>query len=90
MECRFDPDYGYQNTVNGKVVEWFNTAALKTVELKGSVGSNPTFSANASVTQLDRVASFYLVCWGFKSLRVLQLPIPIGMCPVSASQVESR
>jgi hypothetical protein len=29
----------------GKVAEWSNAAVLKTVDLKGSVGSNPTFSA---------------------------------------------
>ena len=29
----------------GGMAEWFKAAVLKTVELKGSVGSNPTSSA---------------------------------------------
>ena len=29
----------------GKVAEWSNATVLKTVDLQGSVGSNPTFSA---------------------------------------------
>ena len=30
----------------GELAEWSIAAVLKTVELRGSVGSNPTFSAN--------------------------------------------
>lgn len=32
--------------MEGEVVEWSITAVLKTVELKGSGGSNPSLSAN--------------------------------------------
>ena len=32
--------------INGGMAEWLKAAVLKTVELKGSVGSNPTSSAS--------------------------------------------
>ena len=32
-------------TPNGEVAEWFNAAVLKTVDSKGSGGSNPSLSA---------------------------------------------
>ena len=35
--------------LNGEVAEWSNATVLKTVELKGSVGSNPTLSAKIKV-----------------------------------------
>ena len=35
---------------SGEVAEWSKAAVLKTVEPQGSVGSNPTFSANLSIT----------------------------------------
>ena len=36
----------------GEVVEWSITAVLKTVELKGSGGSNPSLSAEKGVTDI--------------------------------------
>lgn len=36
----------------GEVVEWSITAVLKTVELKGSGGSNPSLSAIKGVNQV--------------------------------------
>ena len=41
----------------GGVAEWSNAAVLKTVILKGIVGSNPTASADCSVTKLADVPS---------------------------------
>ena len=38
---------GNRNVNHGEMVEWFITAALKAAGSKGSVGSNPTFSANS-------------------------------------------
>ena len=37
----------------GEVVEWSITAVLKTVELKGSGGSNPSLSAKEKENQLS-------------------------------------
>ena len=36
---------GTQKARRGEVAEWSNAAVLKTVELKGSGGSNPSLSA---------------------------------------------
>ena len=38
---------------SGEVVEWSITAVLKTVELRGSGGSNPSLSANKTKTALS-------------------------------------
>ena len=42
----------------GEVVEWSITAVLKTVELKGSGGSNPSLSANNLKLSAKRWAFF--------------------------------
>ena len=45
--CKYkDSDYICSPNREGEVVEWSITAVLKTVELKGSGGSNPSLSAN--------------------------------------------
>lgn len=36
--------YSVPSIVTGEVSEWLKEAVLKTVEPRGSVGSNPTFS----------------------------------------------
>ena len=48
----------------GEVVEWSITAVLKTVELKGSGGSNPSLSAKGcrKVAELARAAFFVSFC----------------------------
>ena len=44
----------------GEVVEWSITAVLKTVELKGSGGSNPSLSAR-KVAASARMRLFYFI-----------------------------
>ena len=43
--------------INGRLAEWSIAAVLKTVVLHGTVGSNPTASADCSVTKLADVPS---------------------------------
>ena len=43
-----------QHAQHGEVAEWSNAAVLKTVELKGSGGSNPSLSAIFSIQSDDR------------------------------------
>ena len=38
---------------SGEVVEWSITAVLKTVELRGSGGSNPSLSARNNMNEAD-------------------------------------
>ena len=47
-----------RSTNLGEVVEWSITAVLKTVELKGSGGSNPSLSANNLKLSAKRWAFF--------------------------------
>ena len=53
----------------GKMAERSNAAVLKTVDLRGSGGSNPSLSANidCSVGQLDRPSDFGSECRWFES-----------------------
>ena len=44
----------------GEVVEWSITAVLKTVELKGSGGSNPSLSAEWGICNKTQVPHFHL------------------------------
>ena len=51
---------GNRNVNHGEMVEWFITAVLNAAGSKGSVGSNPTFSAILDiwkVTQYGTVAA---------------------------------
>jgi hypothetical protein len=43
------------------VVEWSITAVLKTVELQGSGGSNPSLSANKTKTALSLLKWLFFV-----------------------------
>ena len=47
--------------MRGGVAEWFKAAVLKTVEPKGSGGSNPSSSANPGVEPGDRLGA---MTWG--------------------------
>ena len=51
----------------GGLAEWSIAAVLKTVELKGSVGSNPTASAKGVVVQLVRIFACHANGRGFES-----------------------
>ena len=53
----------------GKMAERSNAALLKSVDLRGSGGSNPSLSANinCSVGQLDRPSDFGSECRWFES-----------------------
>ena len=55
--------------IKGKMAEWSNAALLKSVDLRGSGGSNPSLSANinCSVGQLDRPSDFGSECRWFES-----------------------
>ena len=44
--------------INGGMAEWLKAAVLKTVELRGSVGSNPTSSAINSKGSFQRTTLF--------------------------------
>ena len=46
--------------VRGEMAEWSIAAVLKTVELRGSGGSNPSLSAEGSQQGID-----YQSCWLF-------------------------
>ena len=48
----------------GEVVEWFKAAVLKTAEVQGSVGSNPTLSV-AKVIPNQKVMRFFGIVWLF-------------------------
>ncbi len=45
----------------GEVVEWFKAAVLKTVEVRASVGSNPTLSAIIILQEHPRGARCFFV-----------------------------
>ena len=50
---KYSQTFGRNNIFTiGEVVEWSITAVLKTVELKGSGGSNPSLSAEKGVTDI--------------------------------------
>jgi hypothetical protein len=42
----------YSTFVPGEMAEWSNAAVLKTVELQGSGGSNPSLSAKRPLKQI--------------------------------------
>ena len=46
MQSQLLRDIPDKGNVTGEVVEWSITAVLKTVELRGSGGSNPSLSAS--------------------------------------------
>ena len=59
----------WQNGINviplsvGEVAEWSIAAVLKTVELRGSGGSNPSLSARLNAGQTTKVVCFvFVVC----------------------------
>ena len=67
----------------GELAEWSNAAVLKTVDLHGSGGSNPSLSAEKGVTD---------ICSAFFNFRVTKNVTKISVRPIFHSkemQVES-
>ncbi len=54
----------YLGTNFGEVAEWLKAAVLKTVDPKGSGGSNPSLSANKSMTGQSVMLLAAVVWWG--------------------------
>ena len=53
---------GYTSVEQGEMAEWSNAAVLKTVDLHGSGGSNPSLSARKKqVKDSDLFEGFYLL-----------------------------
>ena len=63
-KSEFDSPWGYNNR---ELSEWSIEAVLKTVELKGSGGSNPSLSANGALVQLVRMPPCHGGGQGFES-----------------------
>ncbi len=51
----------FRGKYTGEMAEWSNAAVLKTVDLNGSGGSNPSLSAK-NATEVSSVAFFYKNC----------------------------
>lgn len=47
---------------SGSLSEWFNEAVLKTVELKGSTGSNPVASARRIKRKHEKIQKYETCC----------------------------
>ena len=52
----------------GEVVEWSITAVLKTVELRGSGGSNPSLSARNNMKEADSKGQLFFIYLPARSL----------------------
>lgn len=55
---------------SGEVVEWSITAVLKTVELRGSGGSNPSLSARNNMKEADSKGQLFFIYLPARSLFV--------------------
>ena len=53
---------------SGEVVEWSITAVLKTVELRGSGGSNPSLSARNNMKEADSKGQLFFIYLPARSL----------------------
>ena len=68
-------------TYSGSVAEWFKALVLKTSEPKGSVGSNPTSSANS----FNRLASLISVRKTLLQVRYKLANLPVSFCSRGAA-----
>lgn len=71
--CRTKKKYIPLHSLNrgnkfGEVVEWSITAVLKTVELRGSGGSNPSLSARNNMKEADSKGQLFFIYLPARSL----------------------
>ena len=68
------------------MAEWLKAAVLKTVELRGSVGSNPTSSA-MEMTQVGKPACFFMPTGWLRRIRTDEVSFLTKTAPASAVQL---